>query len=171
MFGKGFFIWSIFFAASSIISILSFLGLSHIEQRARENNYFMFCHYTDPQDQKFKNPGQQLDYGYCSDLLIVFRIQIINLQIISWSAHLSTLCRALVFSEKGGWDDIINTLQIETVIKSAFKCLRELFVECKWHLAHFAGGYMTDVLNKKVRFDAFEGFGFEVYDSEVPAYA
>lgn len=104
-------------------------------------------------------------------LLIVFRMQIINLQIISWSAHLSTLCRALIFSEKGGWDDIINTLQIETVIKSAFKCLRELFVECKWHLAHFAGGYMTDVLNKKVRFDAFEGFGFEVYDSEVPAYA
>lgn len=70
MFGNGFFIWLIFFAASSILSILSFLGLSHIEQRARENHYFMFCHYTDPQDwlQKFKNPGQQLEYGCCSDL-------------------------------------------------------------------------------------------------------
>lgn len=45
------------------------------------------------------------------------------------------------------------------------------FVECKWHLAHFAVGYMTDVLNKTVRFDAFEGSRFEVYDSEVPAYA
>lgn len=30
---------------------------------------------------------------------------------------------------------------------------------------------MTDVLNKKVSFDAFEGCGFEVYDSKVPAYA
>lgn len=30
---------------------------------------------------------------------------------------------------------------------------------------------MTDVPNKKVRFDAFEGCRFEVYDSEVPAYA
>lgn len=74
-------------------------------------------------------------------------------------------------NENGG-RDIINSLsKLKQSSRAPLNISGSFLLSANDISLIFAGGYMTDVANKKVRFDAFEGCRFEVYDSEVPAYA